>query len=105
MRNGVLQNLVQFLKYFAENFDNLKLQEASKVVIFIPPNSYILHCHGKCGLFTLYLKGNDIKNSEFGKYWILHMYAVGPQCKIFNYGLQEELMGAKWLHFDRNKWN
>ena len=34
---------------------------------FRPPNSYILHCHGKCGLFTIYLKGNDMKNSEFGK--------------------------------------
>ena len=43
MRNDVLQNyLVQFLKYLAENFDNLKFQEASKVAIFRPPNSYIL---------------------------------------------------------------
>ena len=34
MRNDVLQNyLVQFLKYLAENFDNLKYQDASKVVI------------------------------------------------------------------------
>ena len=56
-------------------------------------------------LFTIYLKGNDMKNSEFGKSWILYMYTVGPQCKIFNYGLQEELMGAKWLHSGRNKWN
>ena len=49
-----LQNyLVQFLKYLADNFDNLKFQDASKVVIFRPPNSYILHYHGKCGLFTL----------------------------------------------------
>ena len=86
-------------------FDNLEFQEASRVTIFRPPNSYILHCHGKCGLFTIYLKGNGIKNSEFGKSWILYMYTVGPQCKIFNYGLQEELMGAKWLQFDRNKWN
>ena len=37
--------------------------------------------------------------------WILYMYTVGPQCKIFNYGLQEELMGAKWLNSGRNKWN
>ena len=64
----MLQNyLVQFFKYLAENFDNLKFQDASKVAISIPPNSYILHCHGKCGLFTLYSKGNDMKNSEFGK--------------------------------------
>ena len=88
MRNDVLQNyLVQFLKYLAENLDKLKFQDASKVTIFRPPNSYILHCHGKCGLFTLYLKGNGIKNSEFGKSRILYMYTVGPQCKIFNYGL------------------
>ena len=67
MRNDVLHNyLLQFLKCLADNFDNLKFQDASKVVIFRPPNSYILHCHGKCGLFTIYLKGNDMKNSEFG---------------------------------------
>ena len=45
------------------------------------------------------------KNTKFEKSWILYVYTLGPQCKIFNYGLQEELMGAKWLHFDRNKWN
>ena len=37
------------------------------------------------------------KNAKFGKYWILYTYTLGPQCKIFNYGLQEELMGAKSL--------
>ena len=68
MRNDVLQNyLVQFLKYLAENFDNLKFQDTSKVAIFRPPNSCILHYHGKCGIFTIYLKGNDMKNSKFGK--------------------------------------
>ena len=68
MRNDVLQNyLVQLFKYLVENFDNLKFQDSSKVAIIRPPNSYILHCHGKYGLFTLYLKGNDIKNSKFGK--------------------------------------
>ena len=68
MRNYVLQNyLVQYLKYLAENFDNPKFQDTSKVAIFIPPNSYILHYHGKYGLFTLYLKGNGMKNSKFGK--------------------------------------
>ena len=68
MRNYVLQNyLVQFLKCLADNFDNLKFQDASKVAIFIPPSRYILHCHGKYGLFTLYLKGNGIKISKFGK--------------------------------------
>ena len=62
MKNDVLQNyLDQFLKCLADNFDNLKFQDGSKVVIFRPPNSYILHCHSKSGLFTLYLKGNDIK--------------------------------------------
>ena len=106
MRNDVLQNyLDQFLKSLADNFDNLKFQVARKVGIFRPPNSYILHCHGKCGHFTLYLKGNDMKNSKFGKSWILYMYTMGPQYKIFNYGLQEELMGAKWLHSGRKKWN
>ena len=68
MRNHVLQNyLVQFLKCLADNFHILKFQDASKVAIFRPPNSYILHCHGKCGLFTIYLKGNCMKNSKFGK--------------------------------------
>ena len=66
MRNDVLQNyLLQFLKYLTENFDNLKFQDASKAVIFRQPNSYVLHCHGKCGLFTLKLKGNGMKNSKF----------------------------------------
>ena len=46
MRNDVLQNyLVQFLKCLADNFDNLKFQDTSKVAIIRPPNSYILHCH------------------------------------------------------------
>ena len=68
MRNDVLQNyLVQFLKCLADKFDNLKFQDARKVEICRPPNTYILHCYGKGGLFTLYLKGNDMKNSEFGK--------------------------------------
>ena len=68
MRNDLLQNyLVQFLKCFTDNFDNLKFQDASKIVIFRPPNSYVLHYHSKCGLFTIYLKGNDMKYSEFGK--------------------------------------
>ena len=44
----LLNDLVQFLKYLAENFDNLKFQEGSKVAIIRPPNSYVLHCHGKC---------------------------------------------------------
>ena len=66
MRNDVLQNyLDQFFKYLADSFDNLKFQDASKVAIIRPPNRYILHYHGKYGLFTLYLKGNDIKNSKF----------------------------------------
>ena len=87
MRNDVLQNyLDQFCKCLADNFDNLKFQYTCKVAIFRPPNSYILHCHGKCGLFTIYLKGNDMKNSKFGKSWILYMYTVGSQCKILNYG-------------------
>ena len=68
MRNDVLQNyLDQFCKCLANNFDNLNFQDASKVVIFCPPNSYILHCYSKSGLFTIYLKGNDMKNSKFGK--------------------------------------
>ena len=68
MRNHVLQNyLDQFFKYLADNFDKLKFQDASKVAIIRPPSSCILHCHGKCGLFTIYLKGNDMKNSKFGK--------------------------------------
>ena len=44
MRNDLLQNyLVQFFKYLDENYENLNFQEASKVVIVGPPNSYILH--------------------------------------------------------------
>ena len=68
MRNDVLQNyLDQICKCLADNFDNLKFQDASKVAIFRPPNSYILQFHVKCGLFALYLKINGMKNSKFGK--------------------------------------
>ena len=68
MRNDVLQNyLDQFCKCLADNFDNLKFQDASKVAIFRPPNSDSLHCHSISGHFTIYLKGNDMKNSKFGK--------------------------------------
>ena len=55
------------MKCLADNFDNLKFQDASKVAIFRPLNSYILHCHGKRGPFAFYLKGNGIENSKFGK--------------------------------------
>ena len=68
MKYDVLQNyLDQFCKCLADNFDNLKFQDASKVAIFRPPNSYSLHCHSKSCHFTIYLKGNDMKNSKFGK--------------------------------------
>ena len=112
MRNDTLQIFsVQLLKYLAENFENLKFQEASKVVIFRPPNSYILHCHGEYGHFTLNLKGNGMKNSEFGKSWILYMYTVRPQCKILIMAYRKNswvlndciLVGideTKWTTFD-----
>ena len=68
MRNDVLQNyLDQFLKCLADNFDNLKFQDTSKVAIFRPPNSYILHSMVNVVIFAIYLKGNDMKNSKFGK--------------------------------------
>ena len=69
MRNDAPEaNLVKFLKNLAEHFENLKFEETRKVELFRPANSYILYCHVECGLFTLYLKENDMKNSEFGKY-------------------------------------
>ena len=68
MRNNVLQNyLDQFLKCLADNFDNLKFQDARKVAIFRPLNSYILHYHGKCGPFAFYLKGNDMRKFQIWK--------------------------------------
>ena len=95
MRNDVLQNyLDQFLKYLADNFDNLKFQDSSKVAIFRPPNSYILHCHSKCGLFTTYLKGNDIKNSKFGKSE-LNLYT----CTLWDHNAKFLIMVYK-----RNSW-
>ena len=78
---------------------NFKMQ--AKLQFLRPPNSYILHCHSKSGLFTIYLKGNGMKNSKFGKSWILYMYTLGPQCKIFNYHLHE---GHKWLGINETKW-
>ena len=35
------------------------------------------------------------KNAKFGKYWILYTDTVGPQCQIFNYGLQEGTHGCQ----------
>ena len=106
MRNYVLQiHLVQLFKYLAEIFYNLKIQEPRNVVIIRLPNSYILHCYGECGLYTLSIKGNDLKNSKGGKYWILDMYTLKPQCKIFKYGLEEELMATEWVLPGRNRWN
>ena len=68
MRNDVLQNyLDQFLKCLADNFDNLKFQDARKVVIFRPPNSYILHCHGKSGLFASLFEINGMKKFQIWK--------------------------------------
>ena len=61
-----------------------------------------------CGLFTIYLKGNGMKNSKFGKSWILYMYTLGPQCKIFNYGFQEVTHGCQmtkfWVGINETKW-
>ena len=68
MRNDVLQNyLDQFLKCLADNFDNLKFQDASKVLIL--DHQIVTSCivMVKVSLFTIYLKGNDMKNSKFGK--------------------------------------
>ena len=56
MKNDVLQNyLVQFLKCLADNFDNLKFQDASKVAIFIPPNSYTCIAMVNGGVFLLFI--------------------------------------------------
>ena len=62
LRNDALQNnLVQLLKYLAENFDNLEFQKTKKVAVF---KTKIVQ------MWSLYydLKGNGIKKSEFGKY-------------------------------------
>ena len=97
MRNDVLQNyLVQFFKCLADKFDNLKFQDTSKVAIFRPPNGYILHCHSKSGLFTIYLKGNDMKNSEMSKnleFYTCTLWDHNAKYLIMAY--REELMGAK----------
>ena len=69
-RNDALQNnLVQLLKYLAESFDNPKNSgETRDVELFWPLDSYILHSHGECDIFTLYLKRNCMKNPKKGKY-------------------------------------
>ena len=60
-RNDALQNnLVHFFEIFGWKFDILKIQDKRKVELFRPPNSYILHRHGECGSFTLYLIGNGM---------------------------------------------
>ena len=96
----MLQNdLVQFLKYLAENFDNLKFQDASKVAIFRPPNSYILHCHGKCGLFTLYLKGTGMKNSRIRKILNIIHVQFGTTMQNFQLWLTERTHGCQMAEF------
>ena len=50
------KQFTSILKYLAESLDILKIRETWKVELFCPLNSYILHSHGECGLFTLYLK-------------------------------------------------
>ena len=40
----------------AESFDNMKFQHTRNAAIFRPLNSYILHYHGECGLFTMIWK-------------------------------------------------
>ena len=68
MKNDVLQNyLVQFLKYLAENFENKNIKMQAKLQFLdheIVTSCIAIH---KYSLFILYLKGNGIKNSEFGK--------------------------------------
>ena len=97
MRNDVLQN---YLDHIFEMFGfiilttwNFKMQ--AKLQFIRPPNSYILHCHSKSGLFTIYLRGNGMKNSKSGKSWILYMYTLGSHCKIFNYGFQRGTLGCQ----------
>ena len=69
-RNDALQNnLVQLLKYLAESFDNPENSgETRNVELFWPLDSYIMHNHGECDPFTLYMKRNCMKNLKKGKY-------------------------------------
>ena len=103
-RNDALQNnLVQFLKYLAESFDNLKIEQTRNVELFWPLDSYILHSHGEIwSLYSLFEK-KLYEKSKNGKYWILYMHTIGPQCKILNYGFKWQVRGADWLYFNRNK--
>ena len=75
-RNDALQNnLVHFFEIFGWKFGHPEKSERQrKVELFRPPNSYILHRHGECGSFTLYLKGNGMKNSK--KWKILNFIHV-----------------------------
>ena len=107
MRNDVLQKLFRsiFEMFWLIILTHLKFQETRKVAIFKPPNSYILHWHSKkCSFYYLF----ERKWHEKFQIWkILNFTHVhfGTTRQIFNYGLQEELMGAKCLHSGRNKWN
>ena len=68
MRNEAVHiNLVEFLKYMAESFDNMKFQHTWNAAIFRPPNSYILHYNGECGLFTMIWKEMVSKNLNLEK--------------------------------------
>ena len=39
------------------------------------------------------------KNTKFGESWILYMYTVGPQCKMFNNGFTGETNGGQMTAF------
>ena len=101
MRNDVLQNYLDHIfvmfGFIILTTWNFKMQ--AKLQFIRPPNSYILHCHSKSGLFTIYLRGNDMKNSKLGKSWILYMYTLRPKCNIFNYGLQRGTHGCQMTAF------
>ena len=106
MRNDVLQNyLDQFLKCLADNFDNLKFQDASKVAIL--DYQIVTSCIAIVKVvFSLFIWKEmtwKIPNLENLEFYTCTLWDHNG--KIFNYGLQEEVMGAKWLQFDRNKWN
>ena len=111
MRNDVLQNyLVQFLKCLADNFDNLKFQDASKVAIFRPPNSTSCIAIVKVVFYYLF----ERKWHEKFRIWkilnFIHVHC-GTTMQNFNYGYRRKswvpndsnLIGineTKWATFD-----
>ena len=113
MRNDVLQNyLVQFLKYLADNYDNLKFQDTSKVAIL--DHQIVTSCIAMVNVVSLLFiwkemawKILSLENLEFYTCTLLYHNAkiLIMACKGNSWALNDCILVAinetKWTTIDR----